>query len=460
MNVAARLKLSDKSISTLCAILVGIGTLLLYESMAPTRLSSANFGSDGGDYLTAVLINGVPHPTGYPLYILISELFQLLPVNNPVWRQAQVSILSGAITASLIFILVQILLSDTAISIRTICGLIASVSLAVSPLFWSQAVIIEVYSLNALFFTLSLIWLCLVNNRGQNKAQPDGMILTLAFVCGLGTGNHTTYFLLYPAIILAMIQLRKNGFSRKQIFICCLGWLSGLATYILLPIRVSMNPPIHWGNANTLEGFIWVITGGGYQQNLFSILPQEYVQRILSLITHFFQQFGLVGVICAVFGIIYYKKSIQLKWIWGYLFAAYALFAIGYKTNDSLVYILPAIILLAVWLGLGVQYLFSLKVKNLQVGILASIFLILYALIMIPTRYSSVDPRSGDLANYAETTLQEAGPNSEIHPSGDGETFALWYYHYGLGVRPDVKIISDGLMQYSWYQEQIKREHP
>jgi hypothetical protein len=45
----------------------------LYMASAPPGLTWAHFGADGAELLTAAISNGVPHPPGYPLYILLLQ---------------------------------------------------------------------------------------------------------------------------------------------------------------------------------------------------------------------------------------------------------------------------------------------------------------------------------------------------------------------------------------------------
>jgi len=47
---------------------------------------------DSGEFIVAAQHFGVPHPTGYPLWTLLTWLFQLLPLGNAAW---EVNIFSG-----------------------------------------------------------------------------------------------------------------------------------------------------------------------------------------------------------------------------------------------------------------------------------------------------------------------------------------------------------------------------
>jgi len=47
---------------------------------------------DSGEFLTASVHVGVPHPTGYPLWTIGSHLFTLFPIGNGAW---EVNLFSG-----------------------------------------------------------------------------------------------------------------------------------------------------------------------------------------------------------------------------------------------------------------------------------------------------------------------------------------------------------------------------
>jgi hypothetical protein len=56
---------------------------------------------------------------------------------------------------------------------------------------------------------------------------------------------------------------------------------------------------------------------------------------------------------------------------------------------------------------------------------------------------------------YALEALAVAAPGALIVSSGDEHTFALWYAHHGLGVRPDVTIVERTLWSFDWYRQHL-----
>ena len=84
-------------------LVVVLPAALYLSTLAPT-LTWAHNGQDGGDLVTAVYTSGVPHPPGYPTYVLLGKLFALLPVSEPAYRLNLMSevcaVLTTAISAS------------------------------------------------------------------------------------------------------------------------------------------------------------------------------------------------------------------------------------------------------------------------------------------------------------------------------------------------------------------------
>jgi hypothetical protein len=56
---------------------------------------------DSGELVTAVHVLGIPHPTGYPLYVLLGKLWTLvLPYGSIAWRMSLFSAACAAATAA------------------------------------------------------------------------------------------------------------------------------------------------------------------------------------------------------------------------------------------------------------------------------------------------------------------------------------------------------------------------
>ena len=266
--------------------------------------------------------------------------------------------------------------------------------------------IVEVYSLHVFWIVLAIIWIARYSY--PKKVIHKYELCALSWICGLGLANHMTITLLYPIVVFCFIRLYQTIPQKKWFWLSAFGWFSGIILYIILPLRAMQNPPITWGNPSTPNGFLWLVTGGDYHQNLFSIQFSEYWQRLLATLNFFTKQVGFVGIILAVTGIFQYNERPILRWATAVIFFVYTIFALGYKTNDSMVYLLPGVVCLAIWVYWGLLYLYKIAIYKLNLATIASILLVVTFILAIPGTINTIDPRDGDLANYAEPLLQKS----------------------------------------------------
>jgi hypothetical protein len=146
----------------LLLLLTFTGAFWLYaRTAAPSVLSG-----DSGEFQFAASLLGVPHPTGYPLYILLGKLATLLPVGDIAHRVTLVASLAGAGTVALLALLLLRITGSMS------AALIAAVALTVAPGLWHLSTIAEVYTLNTLLLTLLALLLWHVHDWQSTAAFP------------------------------------------------------------------------------------------------------------------------------------------------------------------------------------------------------------------------------------------------------------------------------------------------
>ena len=65
-------------------VLAGLLAILFYSIGLGHDLALSNYGTDGGELITASMTLGVAHPPGYPTYILTSKLFSFFPLGGTI----------------------------------------------------------------------------------------------------------------------------------------------------------------------------------------------------------------------------------------------------------------------------------------------------------------------------------------------------------------------------------------
>jgi len=132
-----------------------------------------------------------------------------------------------------------------------------------------------------------------------------------------------------------------------------LGFLAGLAIFLVLPIRARHGAPVNWGDASTLSGF-----GGWSLRRFTGATPWRchlvVGARLIAWAAMTARQFTPVGVMMSAWGLWrLWKSKPALALATLAMFVGFNVFAIGYSTQDSHVHLIPAFVLLTAWLGVG-----------------------------------------------------------------------------------------------------------
>ena len=430
--------------------------LTVYVATLAPGLTFEHYGTDGGDLIAAARTLGVPHPSGYPTYTLLAWLFSHLPLGVVAYRVNLLSAVCAAGAVGLLCRVAQLLLPADehpfALSAAT------ALSLAFSSLLWSQAVISEVYALLALFAAL-LLWLLV---RWRNGGG-DGFLWLAAFVFGLGLGNHLTLAFAAPPALPLLWRERQRWFQRRVLLPAMFSFLAGLSVYAYLPLAAAHQPAVNWGNPQTWDRFLWVVTARQYQPFVFGLDPAEIPGRLPAWAGLLGDQFGWWGLAIALAGAWWCwqrDRGFALFAVtWMLLAGVYAFF---YNTGDSHVYLLPAILLLALWWAEGARYLLRLARCLRPLGRrLALAAVLLLPLGSLALHWQAADPDDDWLVHtYIHQTLEDVAPGGLIVVRGDRATFALWYGLYAEGQRPDVAVVSGPLLAYTWYRDQVRHLYP
>ena len=450
--------------------ILAVSLLIVYLMTMAPGLTWANDGSDGGDLITAAATGGVAHPTGYPLYLLVARVFQLIPVGSLAFRTNLMSAIAAVSASVLIYVLVTRFLSSSNGHSNWLAGLVSAYGFGLSPLIWSQAVITEVYALHALFVVLILY---LSSDHAYLKFVQKYQDQLLGLTFGLAMGNHVTTILLLPLLLFSRIirtptRIEATPFARgwqvdKRPLLRRLAWVgAGVLVYLTLPLRALTKPPVNWGNPLTLDGFKWLVSGALYQDQLFVLTLASVWSRTRSVAGLLIEQFGIPGLIIGLIGLIVFYKSSNLyrNTIW--IVFAFSAFAIGYATKDSYVYLIPVFLCFAIWIGLGLagltELLFS-RFPRIAVGF--GLIFILYLFILAGTHWPQVNASQDVRAeNFGREVLVQAPVNAIVFTKGDKAIFTMWYFHFALQNRPDLAVVVTDLLGFDWYQESLRSAYP
>ncbi len=445
------------------AALLFVLTLAVYWiTLAPT-ITWGHDGTDGGDFITAVHTLGIAHPPGYPAYILIGQLFSLLPWEDIAYKLNLMSAVFSALAVALIYLVAVELgpLSESSHRLTVLIPpLVAALYLAFSPVFWSQAVITEVHGLNAFFMAL-ILWL-LVRWR---RSQTPTLLILLGFVYGLSLGNHLTMALLMPSVAL-FVWRERRPLRWTLLGAVALSLLLGLSVYLYLPLRAAQNPPLNWGNPQTPRQFLWLVSAALYRQFVFALPWSQVPARLSAWANLLIRQFGLWGLLLGLVGVWYLqyrdRSFSYLSWL---AFILYTIYAMGYNTSDSYLYLIPTFMFFALWLGGGINvvlsYLADVWPKTRAVVWIGYGLALAIPLTSLGANFGDMDLSQDRTAYDFGREIIDALPAEAVAiTNNDQYIFTLWYFQYAVTGRVDLAILDEALLPYRWYRENLQINHP
>lgn len=441
--------------------LVTILSFLGYLATLAPGLTWAHDGVDGGGLAAAVHLLGIPHPPGYPTYVLLARAFTRPPFGSLAWRMNLFSAVSASLAVGLTYLAIRRLLRSNAATPAesTVLAGVAALSLAFSPTLWSQAVITEVYALHAAF--AAFVLLCLVQWEAQHRsAGPWPELAAIAF--GVGLGSHLTLLFIGPAAILVLA--RNSGLARSRWVRLGLLALLGMGVYAYLPWRARAWPPINWGNPQSLSGLWWQVSGGPYRQYAFG-LPLSFVPaRLAAWASLLGQQFGPVGLTATLLGAwAAWQSNRRFAIALAIYYVLTVTYALGYNTTDSYVYLIPSYLVCTLWLAMGLLW----SRRNLWTEIwgqrrwavaASAMLLAIMPGLSWNLNHQALSLRTDHAAqDYAATTFRALKPDAIVFADEDRHVFALWYYRYAEELDSGVTVLAEGLLSFPWYGETLRR---
>ncbi len=437
-----------------------MGPLLVLVVLLPVYLltmSHAVGAADTFEFQVVAPQLGIAHPTGYPLYLLLGKAFSLLPVDTVAWRLNLASVVYASLAACVVYWTALRLLR------QPLAALLGALALGLSPVFWGQAIVAEVYTLHALVVAVAL-WLIvrLVERPAPDATTSRRLLIALAAVIGLGLTNHlTTVFLIPPAVVavvLLLIDQRRTDPDGSS-----WPWPPGktvlwLAVAFLVPLLIYAYLPIRWQAVNDepmgLARFIdWVVGGrfqgalqwGGWLRDPARL---QIVGRLL------LDNWGWVYLATALFGFGYLlRRAWRTALMLALTFLGFTFYALNYYVPDLAVFLIPSHVAVALLVAAGLAGLMALASRALDGQILGATLawivpMLCFFLLSLPTvlrtadGWSSLDQSAVDGGEtWGRAVLaQPLAPGAAV--LADSEKIApLYYLQQNEGLRPDLEIM-------------------
>jgi Protein of unknown function (DUF2723) len=268
---------------------------------------------DVGEMQTVPWILGIPHPTGFPLYVVTGWLFShAVPFGAVSWRMALFSALAFSLAAW------AIARAVTTLADAPWIGAATAIAFAFGDVAWVRATRAEVHSLACAFGLLAIAAACDWYRSGRPRSLYWAAALT-----GCGVATHPIVAMIVPALAVLAFARTRELRVRTIALTLALGIIP-LCAYAYLPLRsayvvahgldptlaIGVAPGRPFWNTNdprTREGFVREVTGSEFQASgalAKMISPQTYAEkvpdfldRLLAEITPFGAVLGIAGIV-------------------------------------------------------------------------------------------------------------------------------------------------------------------
>lgn len=406
--------------------------------------------ADTFEFQVTAPIMGVVHPTGYPLYLLLGKLWTLLPLGSVAWRLNLGTAVYGIGAAVGLYAVLVLLLSRDKQPSPTanVAAVLTAALYALRPTFWSQSIAAEVYTLHNLIIAGGLLLVLYPLHgvrteaqRHQEKGVGEYHYVYLAALLGLGLTNHLTTVILLPAAVLSLLNAlaqSKIKNPKSKLLTTVAAFLLPLTLYAYLPLRWQAvnDEPMGWSR------FIGWVTGDQFQDALQLMAWWRDPTRYEVVGRLFVAEWGWWGLAIAAVGLVYllwrdWRSGLLLLLTWG----GFTFYCLNYYVPDLNVFLLPAHLITAVWVGYGIQSAISLFPKRQLWKPHLLVLLFLPVLLTAVTTWHRVDQSQNDgLTRWGRAVLNQPLAENGVILADSEKIAPLLYLQRAEGLRPDLEI--------------------
>jgi hypothetical protein len=421
-----------------------------------TLLPGIAFG-DWGEMQTVPHVLGVAHPTGYPTYVLLAWLAELLPIGSVAWRA---NLLSALLVSGAVGVTVLIL---RRLGVSAVVAVVAALALAAVRTVWAAATVAEVNPLHLLFVALlldrALVW------DAEHRALD---LVAGGLLMGLALGNHLLTVFAAPFVGLFALWSGRRAFGARPwlVGVAALAGLAGLAVYLYIPIAASLGPPLPYNHPVTLDAVWWLVTGRQFRDQFDFFAaggPQTFIDALPSLWSLLV---GRGSAVLPVLGMAGLALLVRRRPAFGLACAGILLSHLYVWANylELEHYLLVPWLLLAIGAGVAVdaiahavaELLPRPRARRGAIAMTGAIALVLVARLAIANWEASdrsVD-HGGDA--YVAAVMEALPAGAAILSIWDAST-PLWHARFVLGERPDVLVVDDTNVVYEGWGSRENR---
>jgi hypothetical protein len=453
--------------ATLRALPVGAGAVPAVAALVVAAVVVANAWGDlmpgvgfwdTGEFQTVLPILGTAHPTGYPTYVILGFVANILltPLGEPAFRMNVLSLLAVAAAAGLTVELVRRLTDSL------ILGIAAGLGLAITPLVWANATRADPHPVHLLFVALLLVLLV-----GWEQARQDGApvadrwLVAAAAVFGLAMGNHSLTLLLAPPIGLYVLAVHPGIVRRpKLIGACLLALAVALAVvYLELPLRAGpFRGPLVYANPDTWDGFWYIALAEQFRGSLSEPLG-DLPGKLADLWDLTVGQYGMLALLVPLGFLATLRRAPRFALLTGTAMLLTVAFDASYSNADISRYYLGPILwawtwiaclaavvvdlALLLWSWLARRTPEGIGLAGAAIAVVVAVGLLGPSIADLSTRRAAADrSRDTGAAAWLDEALPALDPDAVVISWWSTST-PLWYAELVEGRRTDVDVVDD-----------------
>ncbi len=398
---------------------------------------------DAPELIAASAALGVPHPPGYPLYVILGKLLSVMPLGTVMMRMHLLSALCAS--CALVFLYRA---AETFATNREPIGRISRMAcilwLGAAPVFWNAARAAEVYALLALFLSVALY-------LSLRARQPGRDFSGLAwFLAGVALVHH---YVVLPVLVWMLLQVRKRLFFLL---------IPSLLLLLIPMIRSRTGVELDWYHPASFHGWLALLTGGEFAGNLSRGLSRFLNSPFPSLfldLSALLWPWGIFLPLLFVGAWQLHRREKRCTREYAAILCIYVVFYLFYLVGDRDVFVLPFFLVSAPLVCLGLEWCIGRLDLRERGVILLCILLLLLPMVRAYWRMALARDDT-EAFRYSEDVLQVLPPNALLlvglyEPSQDNEIFPLIYQQTVERRRPDVDPIGNGFLALPWYREKL-----
>ncbi|NOS84197.1 MAG: DUF2723 domain-containing protein [Ignavibacteria bacterium] len=461
---------------------------------------------DSGELAAAAYIFGVPHPTGYPLFLAIGYIVSHLPLpGSIIYKLNLLSSIEAAAAvvityyAALILVryVIQKLLgapvkkqnskntkrsqqTDEVLKVKKnlsdfdmlsyILAFTSAVCIGLAKTFWLDAVQVEVYALHSVFLSLIILYSlkCLISIK--TPVKKNWLILFL--LLGLSFSNHLTTIFVIPAILYILyLQYSSDKLFTKQILPLALFVLPGFLLYALLVISSGYAPYLNWSDLSNVSNLIEHLRGSDYSQLMFSS-TSKFSNNAAEFFKSLPGEMAVISLIFSAAAMVMLWKSFRSFVIFILITVVFnLLYAFNYDIVDINTYYLLVFFLLGLIVPAGILYIItfgspaSIINKPDEPGkVMPKVVIVSLIAVIFSAAYNyKENDNSGNYANseFTSNALNSVEANSVIMAYDWAYLYsASLYFQLAEKQRPDVRIFNIKFLAVDWYLKTISKFYP